>query len=823
MMEQRVPVNIEEEMRRSYMDYAMSVIIGRALPDVRDGLKPVHRRILYAMYELGNTWNQPNKKSARVVGDVIGKYHPHGDVAIYDALVRLAQPFTTRFPLVDGQGNFGSIDDDPPAAMRYTEVRMSRLAGELMEELPKETVDFVPTYDGTLTEPVVLPARFPNLLLNGSSGIAVGMATNIPPHNLNELIEGICALIHNPEISIEELIRYIPGPDFPTAGYIHGRQGIYSAYHTGRGLLQIRARYLIEHQARGERINIVVTEIPYQVNKTRIIEQIVDLVKTKKVEGVSDVRDESDRDGIRIVVELSREASNDVRLQTILNNLYKHTSLQSTFGVILLAIDGGQPKLLNLKDILLSFVEHRKDVVRRRTLFDLNNARNRAHILEGLKIALEHIDRVIELIKSSKNPQEARVQLVARFNLSEKQAQAILEMRLQRLTALEQNKIIQDLVEVHQEIKKHEQILADELLLLNVILKELEDIRQKYDNPRRTEIVEETKDLEIEDLIVEEDMVVTISHSGYIKRNPISLYRSQRRGGRGITGMRMKEEDFVENLFIASTHHHLLFFTEKGRVYWLKVHQLPQAGRASMGKAIVNMLNLTSDEKVVACLPVKAFEEGKFIATCTRKGMVKKTPLVEYSNPRSLGIIGLGVEETDGLISAAITDGERDIFLGTKNGLSIRFNEQSVRSMGRTARGVHGVRMDSGDEVVSMEVLYDGATLLSVTENGYGKRTRTQEYRVQNRGGRGLITIRTSARDPNCSNGNVVAVRQVTDEDELMLITDTGRIIRMRVQEISVIGRNTQGVKLVAIGPGEKVTGMARLAEKEEHKEEPQA
>ncbi len=816
----KVPVNIEEEMRRSYMDYAMSVIIGRALPDVRDGLKPVHRRILYAMHELGNTWNQSYKKSARIVGDVIGKYHPHGDVAVYDALVRLAQPFTTLYPLADGQGNFGSIDGDPPAAMRYTEVRMSRLASELMEEISKETVDFIPNYDGTLNEPRVLPARFPNLLLNGSSGIAVGMATNIPPHNLNELVEGIRSIILNPDISIDELIQYIPGPDFPTAGYIHGKDGIYSAYKTGRGHIQLRARYLIEHHARGERMNIVITEIPYQVNKSKIVEQIVDLIKLKKLEGISDVRDESDRDGIRMVIELSREASNDVRLQTILNNLYKHTSLQSTFGIILLAIDHGQPKLLNLKEILVNFIEHRKEVVRRRITFDLNNALNRAHILEGLKIALEYIDRVIGIIKKSKNPQEAREQLVAEFDLSEKQAQAILDMRLHRLTALERDKIAQELIEVHKEIKKYKQILGDEFLLLNVILDELEELRRKYQSPRRTEIIEETKELDLEDLIVDEDMVVTISHTGYIKRNPISLYRSQRRGGRGITGMKMKEEDFVENLFIASTHHFILFFTDKGRVYWLKVHQIPQAGRASRGKAIVNLLNLSKDEMVVAWLPVMDFEEGKFIATCTRKGMVKKTPLVEYKNLRSNGIIGLLVEEGDRLISVAITDGHRDMFLGTKNGLSIRFNEEMIRPMGRVTRGVHGIRMDPGDEVVSMEVLYDGTTLLSVAENGYGKRTRTEEYRAQRRGGKGLITIRTSARDPNCINGFVVAVRQVTDEDDLMLITNTGRIIRMRVKEISIIGRNTRGVKLVSIDPGEKVRGVARLAEKDENEEE---
>jgi len=820
MTEHSIPVNIEEEMRRSYMDYAMSVIIGRALPDVRDGMKPVHRRILYAMYELGNTWSQPNKKSARIVGDVIGKYHPHGDSAVYDALVRLAQTFTIRYPLVDGQGNFGSIDGDPPAAMRYTEVRMSRLASELMEEISKETVDFIPNYDETLNEPCVLPARFPNLLLNGSSGIAVGMATNIPPHNLNELIEGIRAIILNPDISIDELIHHIPGPDFPTAGYIHGKSGIYSAYKTGRGHLQLRARYLIEHLARNDRMNIVVTEIPYQVNKAKIIEQIVDLVRSKKIEGISDVRDESDRDGIRILIELSREASNDVRLHTILNNLYKHTSLQSTFSIILLAIDKGQPKLLNLKEILINFIEHRKDVVRRRTTFDLNNARSRAHILEGLKIALEYIDLVIEVIKKSKNPQEAREQLVARFDLSKKQAQAILDMRLQRLTALERNKIVQDLAEVHIEIKKYERILGDEFLLLNLILDELEEIKRKYGNPRRTEIIEETKEIDLEDLIVDEDMVVTISHGGYIKRNPISLYRSQRRGGRGITGMKMKEEDFVEDLFIASTHHFLLFFTDKGRVYWLKVYQIPEAGRASRGKAIVNVLNLSKDENIVACLPVKDFEEGKFIATCTCNGMVKKTPLEEYKNLRSNGIIGLLVREGDRLISAAITDGQQDIFLGTKNGLSIRFNEKMVRPMGRSTHGVRGIKLDSGDEVVSMEVLYGGTTLLSVTENGYGKRTRTEEYRVQSRGGRGLITIKTCARDPKCINGKVVAVRQVTDEEDLMLITNTGRIIRMRMKEISTIGRNTQGVKLVSIDPEETVCGVARLAEKDDHEEE---
>ncbi|MCP4681188.1 MAG: DNA gyrase subunit A [Desulfobacterales bacterium] len=799
-------VNIEDEMKKSYLEYSMSVIIGRALPDIRDGLKPVHRRVMYAMHELKNYYKRPFKKSARVVGDVIGKYHPHGDTAVYDTIVRMAQDFSMRYLLVDGQGNFGSVDGDPPAAMRYTEVRMTRLAQEFLSDLEKETVDFIPTYDGSMVEPVVMPTTIPNLLVNGSSGIAVGMATNIPPHNLSDVCKAIRSLIDKPDISIRELMEDIPGPDFPTAGFILGKKGIAGAYKTGRGIFKIRARAFVEQMAKN-REKIIISELPYQVNKGKLLEKIGDLVRAKKIEGISDIRDESDRDGMRIVIEVKRDAM----AMVILNNLYKFTQMETSFGIIFLAIVNGRPQVLTLKEILEQFVSHRREIVVRRTIHDLKKAEERAHILEGLKKALDSLDDIIEAIRSSLDPKEAKSRLISGFDLSDIQARAILEMRLQRLTGLEREKINAEYQDLIKSIARFKEILDNPALVLQIIKDELEAIRKQHGDERRTELIENVEDIDMEDLIAEEDMVVTISHQGYIKRNPVSLYRAQHRGGKGMTGARPKEEDFVEHLFVASSHDYFLFFTSKGRVYWKKVHEIPEGGRMSRGKAIVNLLDLQKGERVATTLSIRDLEEDKFIVMATKNGLVKKTELSSYSHPRTVGIIALNIGDDDELIAVRISNGEQDIFLSTKKGKSIRFSESESRSMGRIAAGNIGIRMEPDNEVVGMDILErddEGATLLTVTENGFGKRTKTGEYRCQARGGKGIFTIKTTER-----NGPVVYSCKVSDLDQLMIITDHGKIIRLRVADISVIGRNTQGVKLINLGEGEKVIGVAKVVE----------
>ncbi len=805
MPENMSEVSIESEMKKSYLDYAMSVIIGRALPDIRDGLKPVHRRVLYAMRDLKNDWNKPYKKSARIVGDVIGKYHPHGDTAVYDTIVRMAQDFSLRYPLVNGQGNFGSVDGDPPAAMRYTEIRMTKLAHKMLDDLEKDTVDYVPNYDGSLVEPSVLPANVPNLLINGSSGIAVGMATNIPPHNLSEVIDAIKALIDNPDLTWEGLIKLIPGPDFPTAATIYGTAGIRSAYRTGRGIIRLRARVIIEKDKRSEQETIIITEIPYQVNKAKLVEKVADLAKGKQIEGIKYVRDESDREGMRIAIGLKKDQVSGV----IVNQLYKHTQLEHTFGIIFLAVVNNRPEILSLKEFLLHFIRHRKEIIVRRTQYDLKKAEDRAHILEGLKHALDHLDQVVALIRESATPQTAKNRLVEVFSLTPVQAQAILDMRLQRLTGLERDKIVEEYEGLIKDITRYKEILGSERMVLNIVKEELSETQEEYGDERLTEIVEATEELTLEDMIVEEDMVVTVSNTGYIKRNPITLYQSQRRGGKGKTAMGTKEEDFVAHLFVASTHHTFLFFTNLGRVYWRKVYEIPQAGRLSRGKAIVNLLNLDKEESVTTILNVPSFEPGYHIMTATREGMIKKTDIMAYSRPRAGGIIALGLVAGDELIEARITDGTLNVFLGSANGKSIRFHEADVRPTGRTAMGVRGMRLDPDDRIVGMEVLSHGQTLFAVSENGFGKRTSIDEYPIRKRGGKGVITIKTSVR-----NGQVVAILLVDEDDDMMLMTNAGKILRMSIAGMSVISRNTQGVKLMGMGTGEKVVGVARLAEK---------
>jgi DNA gyrase subunit A len=800
-------ISIEKEMKKSYLDYAMSVIIGRALPDVRDGLKPVHRRVLYAMRELKNDWNKPYKKSARIVGDVIGKYHPHGDSAVYDTIVRMAQDFSLRYPMVNGQGNFGSVDGDPPAAMRYTEIRMHKLAHEMMADLEKETVDFAPNYDESLLEPSVLPAKIPSLLVNGSSGIAVGMATNIPPHNLSETISALKAVIDKPDITWQELMEHLPGPDFPTAGIIYGKNGILEAYKTGRGIIRVRARVNVEVDKRTQRETVVVTELPYQVNKARLIEKIAGMIRHKQIEGVGFIRDESDRDGMRIAIGIKK----DYMAEVVINQLYKHTQMENSFGIIFLAVVDNRPELLTLKRILEHFIGHRKEIVLRRTRFDLNKAEARAHILEGLKIALDNLDDVVALIRESTSPGEAKRRLIQRFELTDIQAQAILDMRLQRLTGLERDKIIAEYHETLKAIARFKEILASEQLVLDIIKDELSELQAAFGDERRSEIVESTREITLEDMIVEEDMVVTISSGGYIKRNPITLYQSQHRGGRGKTAMGTKDEDFVKHLFVASTHHTFLFFTNLGKVYWRKVYELPRAGRMSKGKAVVNLLDLAPEEELTTVLAVAEFVPGSFILMATRNGLVKKTDVMAYSRPRTGGIIALDLVPGDELITARITDGTFNVFLGSAGGKSIRFHESEIRASGRVSRGVRGIRLNPEDRIVGMEVLSHGQTLFAVTENGFGKRTLIDEYPVQKRGGKGVITIKTNER-----NGQVVAILLVEEDDDLMLMTDLGILIRMPIKGISVISRNTQGVKLIGMTAGERVAGAARLAEKEE-------
>ncbi len=831
-------VSLEDELKQSYLDYAMSVIVGRALPDVRDGLKPVHRRVLFAMHELGNDWNKPHKKSARVVGDVIGKYHPHGDTAVYDTVVRMAQPFSLRYMLVDGQGNFGSIDGDEAAAMRYTEVRMSRLAHALLADLEKETVDFVPNYDETEMSPVVMPTRIPNLLINGSSGIAVGMATNIPPHNLTEIINACIATIKNPSITIEEIMQHVPGPDFPTAGIIHGRAGIHEAYRTGRGRISVRARTSIETDEKSGKEKIIVTELPYQVNKARLVERIAELVKDKKLEGITALRDESDKQGMRVVIELRRGENSDV----VLNNLYVHTQLQSVYGINMVALVDNQPKILNIKQILDCFIKHRCEVVTRRTVFDLRKAKERAHILEGLAIALANIDEMITLIKKAQDPAAAKEQLLKRawhsadmitilshvskenhyglakdgYHLSPEQAQSILEMRLHRLTGLEQDKILNEHKELQTIINDLNEILANSKRLMQVIHDELIAIKEQFGDERRTEIIDSNGDFCMEDLLPEEEVVVTLSHEGYAKSQPVSLYQAQHRGGKGKSATQVKEEDFIERVLVASTHDTILCFSSQGKVYWLKVYQLPQASRNSRGKPIVNLLPLVEGEKISAILPVREYQENRYIFMATAKGTVKKVALTEFSRPRANGIIALELTENDKLIGVDITNGEQEVMLFTDAGKVIRFAEEDVRGMGRTARGVRGVKLQENQRVISLVVVHPEGDILTATENGYGKRTAIDEYRATGRGGQGVISIQVSER-----NGKVIGAIQVTAKNEVMLISNKGTLVRVPVSEISLVGRNTQGVRLINLVNDEMLVGLEPIATLNGEEEQP--
>jgi DNA gyrase subunit A len=801
-------VNIEDEMRTSYLAYAMSVIIGRALPDVRDGFKPVHRRVLFAMHEAGNDHDKPYKKAARIVGDVMGKYHPHGDTAIYDTIVRMAQDFSMRYPLVDGQGNFGSIDGDAAAAMRYTEVRMAKLAHEMLADIDKDTVEFGPNYDGQQKEPLVLPCRFPNLLVNGSAGIAVGMATNIPPHNLSEVIDAIVAQVEDPEITIDGLLRHVKGPDFPTAGFICGREGLLQAYRTGRGIISMRARAGVEEAGKKGKDRIVITEIPYQVNKVRLIEQIASLVNDKKIDGIVDIRDESDRDGIRVVLDLRRDAVPKV----ILNNLYKHTQMQESFGAIFLAIVNNRPQVLNLKQLIGHFIDHRREVIVRRTAFELARAEERAHILEGLKIALDNIDAMVALIRAAKTPDEARQEMRLHFKLSDIQAQAILDMRLQRLTGLERQKILDEYVETLKQMARLKELLANERLVYGILVEELRAIKKSFGDARRTEIIAMPGEIALEDMIAEEEMVITVSHAGYVKRNPLSLYRSQRRGGKGRTGMTTREEDFVEHLFVASTHASILIFTTRGRVHWLKVHEIPQIGAAGKGKNIVNFVELGPEEKVAALVPVKEFDEDRFLVFCTRKGIVKKTTLSAYANQRAAGIIALNVDDGDELLSVKLVEPKQEVFMATAQGQAIRFAEEDVRAMGRSAYGVIGMRLADGDTIVGMDASRSKeGKMLTVSANGSAKRTEIGEYRLQGRGGSGIINLRVTDK-----TGPVVKVMEVADDDQVMVITAFGKIIRTNVRDISILGRPTQGVRLIHLEDGDAVVSVARVAEKDD-------
>jgi DNA gyrase subunit A len=805
-----IPVNIEDEMKKSYIDYAMSVIVGRALPDVRDGLKPVHRRILYAMHEMGMTADKPHRKSAHVVGQVMARYHPHGDSAIYDAMVRLAQDFSTRYPLVDGHGNFGSVDGDSPAAMRYTEVRMAKITAELLADINKDTVDYIPNYDETLKEPVVLPSRFPNLLVNGSAGIAVGMATNIPPHNLGEVIDGIVLLIDDPEVPIEKVMKKIKGPDFPTGGIILGLKGIKEAYRTGRGIVKVRAKAGIEQMTNG-RERIIVTELPFQVNKAKLIEKIANLVRDKVIEGISDLRDESDRNGMRIVIELKRDAAANI----ILNQLYKHTQMQDSFGIINLALVDGRPRILNIKEMLYYYLEHQKEVVTRRTKYDLAKAEARAHIVEGLRIALKYLDQVIKIIRESRNRETARDALMSKFSLTKEQSDAILDMRLHQLTGLERDKLEEEYKELIKRIAYLKEILANERLLMGIIKEELVAIKTKYSDKRRTRINPEEEELDIEDLIAEEDIVITVTHRGYIKRIPLTTYRSQKRGGRGITGLTTREDDFVELLFVATTHHHLVFFTNKGKGYRLKGYEIPEAGRTARGTAMVNLLPLAKGESVTAIIPVVDYEEDGYLFMATQKGIVKKTPLDQFRNSRREGLIAIHLDDDDELIGVKYTDGTKEIILGTREGMAIRFPEEQVRAMGRAARGVKGINLESGDLVVGMDIVKEDADLLVLTENGFGKRTALEEYRPQSRGGKGLLALRMSER-----NGKVIGISVVEPDEELMLISSEGVIIRMGVADISRIGRVTQGVTVMRVDEGHRVVTMAKVVGKEEEEAE---